>query len=671
MARTVKITTEGIKSVLRKLKFTKKKFYNSLVEYIWNGFDAEATTIRIYYDYSGELLRNMKIVDDGYGIHHDELKDKFDPFFESERIIEGSADSHSSVFHGKNGVGRLTFFTFANFAKWTTIFEDKGKNWTYEINIAASKLEKYSGQDSKPRKTTKNPGTIIEFNGIDNKAHQHFDEKEFRIFLMKEFCWFLELNKEKGYKIYVNDELFDYSPIIGDKEEFEINFKKIGEKFKVKYIRWEEKTHNEYSKFYYQTLGRKELYKENTTLNNQGDQFYHSIFIASSFFKNFNFSIPEGSSQKSLTGPTKSHSAFQFLMGEIYQFLRRKRKPFLKQHSEQLIKSFEEEKIIKSGKESKFEKLHTQELKSVIRGIYETQPKIFYGLKTEQKKALVGFLNLLLDTDEREKIIEILEQIVQLDEKEREELRQLLKITKLSRIIKTINIIKDRFYVLNQIKQLLFRKEIRANEVDHLQKVVQVSTWLFGEKYTLIAAAEDDFEKALREHIYILEGKKEKVKIDHTDKRKQVDIFICRQEKRHNKVHNIIIELKHPQKKLGESHLSQVKKYMRTIIQTPRFNADNYTWEFILVGTSFDSTGYLEGELDNNKRKNEEGLVHHQDKYKVYVRKWSDLLIECDLRHKFLDEKLNLEKSKMTSEVNTAEEAVRNVIESYAADQRK
>ena len=138
----------------------------------------------------------------------------------------------------------------------------------------------------------------------------------------------------------------------------------------------------------------------------------------------------------------------------------------------------------------------------------------------------------------------------------------------------------------------------------------------------------------------------------------KVDIFICRQEKNHNSIHNLIIELKHPQKLLNETCLSQVKKYMRTILAIDRFNADTYSWDFLLIGNKFDSLGYIEGEIENNKGKGKRGLVHNQDKFNIYVRKWSDILNECDLRHKFLQDRLEIEKSKLVENLVSPDEAV-------------
>jgi len=146
----------------------------------------------------------------------------------------------------------------------------------------------------------------------------------------------------------------------------------------------------------------------------------------------------------------------------------------------------------------------------------------------------------------------------------------------------------------------------------------------------------------------------------HPDKKKQVDVFICRQRKDGiTGVHNIIIELKHPQKNLGEKELSQVKKYMRVIQSDARFNGDTYTWEYILVGTRFDASKYIEGELKNAKSYGEDGLVHSQDNHKIYVRKWCDVINLCELRHQFLNDKLEVQKTELTKDIKTADDAIK------------
>ena len=77
----------------------------------------------------------------------------------------------------------------------------------------------------------------------------------------------------------------------------------------------------------------------------------------------------------------------------------------------------------------------------VTKEIYRIQPRIFHNLKPIQEKSLLGFLNLLLSSEERENVLSIIDEIVQLSPKQREEFASVLKRTHLENIIATI-----RFY---------------------------------------------------------------------------------------------------------------------------------------------------------------------------------------------------------------------------------
>ena len=112
-AESVLISSDGIRNSLKKYKPLQ-----ALCECIWNGFDANASCIRVFIDeniLSGTA--RITVEDNGTGIDRNQLGQKFKPFFQSEKVFDPEI-KHSTT-HGKNGVGRLTFFTFANFASWT------------------------------------------------------------------------------------------------------------------------------------------------------------------------------------------------------------------------------------------------------------------------------------------------------------------------------------------------------------------------------------------------------------------------------------------------------------------------------------------------------------------------------------------------------------------------
>ena len=109
----------------------------------------------------------------------------------------------------------------------------------------------------------------------------------------------------------------------------------------------------------------------------------------------------------------------------------------------------------------------------------------------------------------------------------------------------------------------------------------------------------------------------------------------------------MVVELKHPVKTITKKELDQVKDYMSVISSDTRFNANNYRWKFYLIGKKYND--YISDEIENSKSNGEQDLVfwNKRNDYKIYVKKWSDVINDIELRHRFLDEKLNIEKERL------------------------
>jgi len=665
MAKT-RFDTRGIKSALGKLRFNESTYYRAIAEFIWNGFDANASKVELNYEiYQSKnegYFRKLFIKDNGKGIEQHELDRKFEPLFDSEKISNGDYESHQSAMHGKLGVGRLTFFTFANFAEWDTIFTKEGRRYNYKINIAAEKLNYFTETEIEAKEVNGQTGTEVTFKGFSTLKGKENVEHELLNYIKREFCWFLELNKERNFQLVINGKSLDYSKLVGETDQFEITSKNTEEKFSLRYIRWNVQLNKEYSQFYYLNKEKNELWKETTKLNNQGDDFYHSVFITSTYFDDFNFQSSENSAQKTISGGVRSDDIFKSLMEQIYSYLRKKRKPFLKKHSTKILSEFKAEGIITMNEKDPLQVIETKELEGVFKELYELQPKFFTSLRKEQKKIFVGLLQLLLKSDEREGILQIVGNIIDLDQKEREELRNILQVHSLHRVIKTMDLITERFRTVENIKQIVFREELKANERDHLQKVIQENYWLFGEQYHLVSK-DESFQKSLEKYLYILDGIDKKANFTG-NKSDRMDIFLCQRWKS-SKIKNVIIELKSPKiKKLTEKEYLQVDKYKTAVLNDPEFNSSMADWEFILVGK--DQNEFINNQIESNKQHGEASLANKVGNFKIYVKTWSQIFDEFEISHEWLNKKLKVEKDKIFEELATADEGVRKAITSSA-----
>lgn len=647
-AENVQITSEGIKNSLHNYKPLE-----ALAEYVWNGFDAQANRVDIEIGINEiDGVNYIRVIDNGSGIDRSLLPQKFRPFFQSEKTYDPK-ERHSAT-HGKNGVGRLTFYTFANIAKWETVYRKDNELLSYGIEIDAAALEQYTPDEEKT--TRKQTGTAVTFTDITSAD---ITPDTARIYLAEEFCWFLELNSCSGYAIFVNGEELDYNNCIITKEDQHYIYEKTNMEYDVTYICWNRKL-SEYSKYYYVKSDGTELSKENTTLNNKGDQFYHSVFIRSQLFDNFDFKKTK-LSQTTLLGHYNMKSPeFEFIMSAVNRHLYDLRRPFVKKVVSKVINSLEIEDAFPTyDPNNVVDKFRKSQIEEMISAIYIAQPRIFTSFANkEQKKTFIRLLDLIMMSGEVDSLFSIFNEILDMSEDERHDLADILKYTHLSNVTKTIRLIKDRYKAVDDIKQLVYNPDLNANEVNHLQKLIERHYWLFGEQYNLVTAAEPNFVEALKRYLKYLHEEYEDASVEHPDKLKQMDIFAVRQDVSQGKFHNIVVELKHPNVRLGERQLSQVKQYMRVILSIDQFNASNMTWEFYLVGNRFDSTNYIEDELENNKVHGIPYLVFEKPRYKVYVMRWSELFADFEMRHSHLNKMLQLEKEKLQTTYTTADEVV-------------
>ncbi|WP_186380490.1 ATP-binding protein [Brevibacillus brevis] len=650
--RKIQITTKGIKKSLK--KFT---YLQSIAEYIWNGFDAKATQVEVQTVHSElDAITEIQITDNGYGISIMELESKFTPFFESEKQVDPAVRLRNaqSATHGKNGIGRLTFHRFCSEAEWITTYQDGAINRKYKISVKEDSLDSY-GIDE-PETVESEAGTKVILKGI---TYRDINMTEIKKFLCKEFGWFLELHADKEFAIKINGERLDYSMIIGEIEYMNLRYNPTNAEFNVKYVRWDEKMNQEYSKYYFIDSEGNEKQKINTSLNNKGDSFYHSIYIQSNVFNQFDFGeVIEG--QQLLFGYSRDSEEYKFLMESLNKYLREKRKPFLIKYTDVIIEDFKAVKAFPEYGKNSWDEARREELENLIREMYQVEPRIFSKLNVEQKKTFVRFLDLIMDAGEQERLFDILAGIVELNNYERAELADLLKTSRLSNIVKTIRLVQDRFKAVSDLQQIVYNEELMANEVNHVQKFIEKHYWIFGEQYHLVTAAEPKFEEALRRYVHLLTGDLIEGHIDHPDKRKEMDIFMVRWDKQIDVVRNIVVELKHPSIGLGKKQFDQVVNYLQVILNQEEFNSSQMQWEFILVGNKLDSTGYIEQLIENaaNHGESSRGLVFKTGKYKVYIKTWADVFTEFEIKHKFLEEKLQLERARLSERYGHAGEII-------------
>ena len=122
------------------------------------------------------------------------------------------------------------------------------------------------------------------------------------------------------------------------------------------------------------------------------------------------------------------------------------------------------------------------QISEMVSAIYVAQPKLFTNsMNKEQKKTFIRLLDLIMESGEVDSLFRILNEILDMTEVERTDLADILRYSHMSNITKTIKLIQDRYQAVEDLKQLVFNPDLRANEVKHLQKMVEKHYWIFGE----------------------------------------------------------------------------------------------------------------------------------------------------------------------------------------------
>lgn len=627
----VALESKGIKRALKKFSV-----YDAIAEYIWNGFDANATRIDVSFQ-SNDLqgISQVSITDNGCGISKETLLFKFTPVFDSNKLTLSQVDPRSSsITHGRNGVGRFTFFTFADRAEWSTVYADGDRHYKYTIEICQDSLDKY--RDSDETETNDSVGTTVTFYDFANKE---FEFQDLREYLSLEFAWYLELNKDRKFNITIDGQLLNYSGLLAHSETKHYIYKKTGITFDVTFCRWNLKLHEEYSKYYYINSRGIEVYKENTTLNNKGDKFYHSVFIRSAMFDEFMYEAEEDDIV--LCAYTKSSPEFSYIKEQVDRYLRDLRNPYIKQYAKKYVADLKSKGAYPQLQQDNFlDQVREQSLDEMISVIYSAEPKIFSNLNITQQKTLVRLFDMSMQSGEIDSLYAVLESVIDMTSEDRADLAELLKYTNMSNITKTIAIIKDRLEAIQRLKYLVLDGEKYATEVDHIQPFIEKNYWLFGEQYYLVTAEEPDFEEALRRYLYVLRGEihsKGSIHIDSEHRQKEMDIFAVQRKLDGSVKKCIVVELKRPSKVMGAKELQQVKNYFSVIDGESRFNAPNIEWEFFLVGNDYNKE--ISDELESARHHGEKSLVFSVGRKKIYVKKWSEIFTEHEINLNFLQKK--------------------------------
>lgn len=627
-------------------------YRDAICEYIWNGLEAHATEIKVeFFSNVACGISELSISDNGDGIIYEEINDTFGAFLASKKNLM-SLKMKSKANKGK---GRFSFIAFADSAKWSTTYKKNDEMWYYEITLEDDKKDVVQCTDP-IRTEKKQTGTKVEFFNISTLTTENMNFEVLEPILLKEFAWFLYLFKNRNIKIFINDKVIDYNKYI----DTALSEKKIkiidGNKFEINLVVWRETIKEKFCCYYFDSNNIIRG-KDTTSFNRNTIGFNHSVFIKSDFFENkADVNLQLAGNQISLFISEDDKKIYKILKKYIASFIEKKMDIYMSQKAEEAVRvMIEEKKTFPTFSEDIYGKVRRRDLVRVTKEMYKLEPKIFYKLKPVQEKSLLGFLNLLLNSEERENILTIIEQVVELSTQQRADFANMLKKTKLDNVIDSIKFIEERYKVIELLKTIVYDLTQFANERNHIQKIVEKHFWLFGEQFNL-ASADQRMYKALESYLNILYGEKDihaELKPD-VETERRMDIFMCNSREVETsfgttKEENIIVELKAPKVPLSKIVLRQIEDYMDFIRKQPGYNSEFRQWKFIAVCKEVDED--IKSRYDAFKDKGKIGLVFQVENYEIYAYTWDDVFKSFELRHAPLLKRLKYDQEQLVKEL--------------------
>ena len=620
----------------------------AICEYIWNGFEAHATRVSVsLIGSSMQEAMSIQVTDNGDGIKYNELNRTFGAFLSSTK----NASSIRIKSQTNKGKGRFSYQCFSHSAQWTTIFDDEGTLKKYKISMSSADQSNFTTSELIEIGSSECPGTAVVFPIAEPDVYGQLSYPSMKQKLLQEFSWFLYLNKARNFTLEYMGIPLDYSEYIntGLSRDEAITIEK--QVFSIDTVVWKKNIDN-MSKIYFLSENGEVQAAINTSFNKNTVGFYHGVFVISSFIDSQNTAFLQRDNSEQLTvelqgGEEKgsSRKIFEQLRQRISELISEVLKNFLSQKADEEIAGMGERGSWPKFSSDDYGQLRKKDFMRVAKELYCTAPRIFYQLNDEQEKSLLGFLNLLLSSDERENVLSIVEHVaVNLTAEQRKKFADVLRRTKLEYIIEAISIIDRRLAIITDLKKIVYAMAKFANERDHIQKIVEQHFWLFGEQYHLLTA-DRTLATSLKEFEKITEVvvADSDMGMSNGEAAQRADIFLySKQVQEDNTTEMVIVELKAPCVKLSLDVYNQVVRYVNTIRKDRRFNSGNRIWRFYAVCATVDDD--VKVKYANFKQHGRRGLVDIiAGNFEIYALSWDDVFQAFEARHSFLLSKLKID----------------------------
>ena len=156
------LTLKAKDDYLQKVASTRDHI-KALAEFVWNALDADATSVAVEFNRNAlGGLEGVRIRDNGTGISKARAEHDFESLGESWKLRSHRTPILARAMHGKEGQGRLRFFSLARSARWISVYAQDDVLKRISIKIDADHLATSTVSEPTLAEAGVTTGTIVE-----------------------------------------------------------------------------------------------------------------------------------------------------------------------------------------------------------------------------------------------------------------------------------------------------------------------------------------------------------------------------------------------------------------------------------------------------------------------------------------------------------------------------
>jgi Histidine kinase-, DNA gyrase B-, and HSP90-like ATPase len=642
----VVLTLKAKHDHLQKVAST-RDYVKAISEFVWNALDADAKRTSVEFERNGlGGLESMIIRDNGTGISKERAEHDFESLGESWKLTKARTPVLSRAIHGKEGQGRLRFFSLARRAHWDTVYEQNSKLFRLTIDIDADRLETSNVSDPTPADMNAETGTIVQlvplketFDWLTGDAARSEFESVFAPYILQ----------YPDTEIVYDGKSVDPTRTIELSHEFPkqpiICPGRVVKDLTLRVIEWKPRVTAR--KIYFG--GESGVVLGSLAANVTAPGFEFSAYAYSPFFGEIakaNLLEFDG-----LTDPDFAR-VLEYIRDRLTDYFRLRQA----QKSGELIQDLKDAGVYPYEGEPKDEvERRERQVFDITTHAVASYSRDFKKADNPLKKITLGLLKEAVSNNP-ESVSRILKAVFNLPKVRQDEFSQLLDKTELANIISASNLVASRIVAVKVLREIVFEPKHRRTikERGELDVLVRDNTWLFGEGFHF-TMAETGLTKIMQRVSKELalkrargaKGKKPDGKIG------RVDSFMGRLIPHGDENHRefLLIELKRPSLAIRRKELDQLEDYVNSILAQPDFVNTSTNWNFYLVTSEYD--GVVKERITQENRA--VGLFIDKPNHKVWVKSWAELLRDAESRLKFVQDQLRIEVSAEEIETRIAE----------------